>query len=68
MLKEGKNFDVTLALHDSTGNTIGAIGLTFPPRAGEQKKDAARRARGMVRVIEEQISSVARLFEQRSQS
>jgi hypothetical protein len=68
VLKEGKNFDITLPLHDSAGNTIGAIGLTFPPRAGEQKKDAARRARGMAREIEEQIPSAARLFEQRSQS
>jgi len=63
VLKEGKNFDVTLPLHDAAGNTIGAIGFTFPPRAGEKETEAAHRARGMAREIERQISSAARLFE-----
>lgn len=63
ILKEGENFDVTLPLHDAAGNTIGAIGLTFKPRAGEQDADAARRARGLAREIEKRIASIGQLFE-----
>jgi iron complex outermembrane receptor protein len=68
VLKEGGNFDVTLPLHDAAGKTIGAIGLTFKPRAGEQDAGAARRARAMAREIEKQIASTSRLFEPRSES
>ena len=68
VLKEDKNFDVTLPLHDAAGNTIGSIGLTFRPRAGEKEADAARRARAMAREIEKHIASTGQLFEQRSQS
>jgi hypothetical protein len=66
VLNEGENFDVTLPLHDAAGKTIGAIGLTFKPRANEQKAGAARRARAMAFEIERQIASTAQLFEQRS--
>jgi hypothetical protein len=68
VLKEGKNFDVTLPLPDSTGKVIGAIGLTIKPLPGEQDGDAARRARAMAHEIEQQIASGAQLFERRSQS
>jgi iron complex outermembrane receptor protein len=68
VLKEGENFDVTLPLHDAAGKTIGAIGLTFKPRPGEQDADAARRARAMAREVGKQIASTARLFEPRSES
>lgn len=66
VLKEGKNFDVTLPLHDAAGNTIGSIGLTFRPRAGEQKAEAARHARAMTREVEKHIASAGQLFEERS--
>jgi hypothetical protein len=62
VLKEGDNFDVTLPLHDATGRTIGAIGLTFKPRRGEQDPAATRRARAMVGQIEKQIASAEQLF------
>ena len=68
VLKEGENFDVTLPLHDAAGKTIGAVGLTFKPHAGEQDADAARRARAMAREIEKQIASMGELFQPRSQS
>lgn len=64
VLKEGKNFDVTLPLHDAAGKIIGAIGLTFRPRAGEKKTDAARRARAMASEAEKRIASTGELFEQ----
>ena len=68
VLKEGENFDVTLPLHDASGKTIGAIGLTFKPRPREQDADIALRARAIVREIEKQISSAGQLFESRSES
>src|SRR6266704_4851682 len=58
VLKEEGNFDVTLPLHDAAGKTIGAVGLTFKPHAGEQDADAAQRARAMAREIEKQIASM----------
>ncbi len=67
VLKEGKNFDVTLPLHDAAGNTIGSIGLMFSPGADEQEADAARRARAMAREIEGRILSMGELFERRGQ-
>jgi hypothetical protein len=63
LLKEGENFDVTLPLHDAAGRTIGAIGLTFKPRPGEQDPAATRRARAMAGQIEKQIASAEQLFQ-----
>jgi len=62
VLKEGDNFDVTLPLHDATGKIIGAIGLTFKPRRGEQETDAVKRAQDMAHELERQIPSKAKLF------
>ncbi len=63
VLKEGANFDVTLPLHDASGRTIGAIGLTFPPRNGERQSGAVQRAQAMAREVEKQIPSAAKLFD-----
>jgi len=63
LLREGKDFDVTLPLHDAAGRTIGAIGLTFKPLPGEQDPDATRRARAMAGQIEKQIASAEQLFQ-----
>jgi hypothetical protein len=68
VLREEKNFDVTLPLYDATGRTIGAIGLTFKPIPGEQDAAAARRGRAMAHEVEKQIASREQLFEHRSQS
>lgn len=62
LLREGENFDVTLPLHDAAGRTIGAIGLTFKPRPGEQDPTATRRARAIAGQIEKQIASAEQLF------
>lgn len=63
VLKEGNDFDVTLPLRDASGRIIGAIGLTFEPRPGEQEAGAVRRARGIVREIERKIPSRPKLFD-----
>jgi hypothetical protein len=66
-LKEDNKFDVTLPLHDAAGKIIGAIGLTFSPRAGERQMDAVRRSRAMAREVEKRIASSGQLFDQRPQ-
>jgi hypothetical protein len=63
LLREGKDFDVTLPLHEAAGTTIGAIGLTFKPLPGEQDPAATRRARAMAGQIEKQIASAEQLFQ-----
>ena len=68
VLKEGENFDVTLPLHDAAGKIIGAIGLTFKPRPGEQDPEAVSRARAMAQEVEKHIASTRQLFELRDRS
>ena len=63
VLREQGNFDVTLPLHDSSGNVMGAIGLTIRPAAGEQESGARQRAQKIARELEGQIPSKAQLFE-----
>jgi len=62
VLKEGENFDVTLALHDATSKIIGAIGLTLKPAAGEHEGGATRRARAIAGELEKRIPSRDSLF------
>jgi hypothetical protein len=62
VLREGENFDVTLPLHDATGEIIGAIGLTLKPAGGEQEGDATRRARAIARELEKRTPSKDSLF------
>jgi hypothetical protein len=62
-LREQGNFDVTLPLHDASGKVIGAIGLTFKPAANEPEAAAIRRAQGIARELEKQVSSQAKLFD-----
>ncbi len=63
VLKEAGSFDVTLPLHDASGKTIGALGLTFKPARGEQESAAIKRAKDAARELEKQIPSAAKLFE-----
>jgi hypothetical protein len=63
VLREGENFDITLPLHDSSGEIIGAIGLTFKPKRDEQESHAVRRASDAARELERQIPSKGRLFD-----
>ncbi len=63
VLKEAGSFDVTLPLHDASGKTIGALGLTFKPARGEQESAAIKRAKDAARELERQIPSAAKLFE-----
>lgn len=65
VLKEGGNLDVTLPLHDASGELIGAIGLTFKPMNNEGEQGAVARAQKMTRALEKQIPSVDRLFDPR---
>ncbi len=62
VLKEAGSFDVTLPLHDASGKTIGALGLTFKPARGEQESAAIKRAKDAARELERRIPSAAKLF------
>ena len=64
VLKEEKNFDFTLPLHDATGKIIGAVGWTVPPQPCEQETAVARRARETAQELERQISSMDELLVQ----
>jgi len=61
--KEKDGFDVTLALHDSTGKTIGALGVGFKPAPGQTGASVTEQARKIASEIEAQIPSKAKLFE-----
>ena len=63
VLREGKNFDITLPLYDAAGNLIGAIGLTFKPAEHEKESSALERARRAARELQRLIPSKAKLFE-----
>jgi len=63
ILQEAGSFDVTLPLHDASGKTIGALGLTFKPAPGEQESSTIKRTRDAARELEKQIPSARKLFE-----
>jgi hypothetical protein len=67
ILKEGDNYDVTLALHDAAGRLIGALGLTVKPTATGQK-GALQSAQSITKDFERRIPSKAALFSDRAPS
>ena len=61
--KEEDGFDVTVPLHDATGNLIGAVGMDFKPEPGQQEPGVIERAIQITRELEKQIPSKAALFQ-----
>ncbi len=61
--KEKDGFDVTMPLHDMTGNIIGTVGLDFKAEPGQQKSSVAQKAKKIVQEIEAQIPAVTKLSE-----
>ena len=61
--KEGKNFDVTLPLHDSSGKIVGSVGMELPPNSGETQDAVVKRATAIAKGIEPDIPSKASLTE-----
>lgn len=61
--REGDGFDVTLPLRDTTGKIVGALGMDFPPRAGQRSPEVVEQAEKIARQLAPQIASGAKLFE-----
>jgi hypothetical protein len=61
--KEGKEFDVTMPLHDTSGQIIGTVGLDIKAEPGQHKASAIERAKKIVQEFEAQIQSTAMLLE-----
>ena len=60
---EPDGFDVTAPLHDSRGNLVGTLGIDFKPQAGQTKANILKRTDGILRELEQQITSKAFLFQ-----
>jgi len=61
--KEKDGFDVSLPLHDSTGNVVGALGVGFKPAPGQTESSVTAQAQKIAAEMEAQIPSKAKLFE-----
>jgi hypothetical protein len=61
--KEKDGFDVSLPLHDSAGNIIGAVGVGFKSAAGQTEASVTEKAQRIATEMEVQIPSKAKLFE-----
>jgi hypothetical protein len=61
--RDEDGFDATLPLHDAAGKVIGTIGMDFEPEPGQTESVIIAQASKIVRELETQIPSRARLFE-----
>jgi hypothetical protein len=61
--KEKDGFDVSLPLHDSTGEIIGALGVGFKSAPGQTEASVTEQARKIAVEMEAQIPSKAKLLE-----
>jgi hypothetical protein len=58
---EGKNFDVTLPLHDSSGKIVGSVGLELTPKPGESQDAVVEQAQSIAKEMEAAIPTKASL-------
>jgi hypothetical protein len=56
-------YDITQALHDAAGHLIGAAGMDLKPEAGPTRAAVLARAGALLRALEAQIPSKAKLLE-----
>src|SRR5690348_2596860 len=61
--KEGKNFDVTMPLHDESGKTVGSVGIELAPKSGETQTDVVKRGQTIAKEMESAIPSKSSLTE-----
>jgi hypothetical protein len=61
--KERDGFDVTLPLHDAAGQVIGAVGMGFKLKSGQERSTVLEQARQIVQEMEAQIPASAKLLE-----
>jgi hypothetical protein len=62
--KAGNHFEDELPLLDSSGNRIGAVGIVFNYKAGDDKQKLAKNAEQVRDEMSKQIPSKEKLFEQ----
>lgn len=62
--KAGNHFEDELPLLDQAGNRIGAVGIVFNYKAGDDKKKLAKNAEQVRDEMREQIPSKEKLFEE----
>lgn len=62
--KAGNHFEDELPLLDQAGNRIGAVGIVFNYKAGDDKNKLARNAEQVRDEMREQIPSKEKLFEE----
>lgn len=55
-------YDITLPLHDASGNVMGTIGMDFKPAPGQEQSQIVEQASQIVREFEKRIPSRAKLF------
>ncbi len=60
--KAGNHFEDELTLLDQTGKVIGAVGIVFNYRAGDDKTKLAKIAEGIRDEMQKQIPSIDTLF------
>ena len=59
--KEKDGYDISLALHDASGKTIGAVGIEFKLQAGQTAANMTEKAKQIAGEMEKQIPSKAAL-------
>ena len=59
----GERFEVELVLQDVPGNTVGALGVVFPYKDGDDKTEFNKRAEQIRDDLRKRIPSAAKLFE-----
>ena len=58
----GPHFEDELALKDASGRTVGALGVVFNYKPGDDKEKLIRIANEVAREIQRQLPNAARLF------
>jgi hypothetical protein len=60
---KGDRFEVELVLQDKTGKTVGALGVVFPYKPGDDKGTFDKKAQQIRNEMREQIPTLAALFQ-----
>ncbi len=61
--KAGNHFEVELPLQDQAGKTIGAAGIVFNYKAGDDQKQLQKKAEAVQAEMRKQTPTVGKLFE-----
>lgn len=62
--REKTSFDVSLPLHDSSGQLVGSVGIELRPKANETQAEVVKDAQAIAKEMEGPIQSKASLTQQ----